>query len=372
MEGLLLSILHMDVKLDGQEGEGNSIHYYTDSLIKEILDKLLSHTTVATIASRNVADFSSSTIQGKRPDFQFYVNQFLILGGEEKSSKTQLVVARSGLIAKLRKWNEHIYGRLNYIFGFACAGEFLTFHAMSPSGNLANISDIFMLTSVEDRIKIIIFVINLARLFRTLVHRIPSGLHMLYQPIQRPNGGTIMIHYDYVMKTIPLDIVDLDTTYDYLHELYTAMQRDHVPHVIELVKMSMINLVSAGYIYLKLSPCGIQRIPQTKKEFLFAFKSILQALEGVHKLGYAHLDVRWANVLSVTDEDWRLIDFENSQRDIDSSLKSKDMQMLGEMMLHCNELMTPPDGLLRSLCNQLISDNPPDASTALTFLSKII
>jgi len=365
MDGSLIQIIQMIVQLDGQGGD-SLIHYYTDSLIKEILVKLLSP-TLATYTSRDVVDFSSTTLSGARPDFLFYVNQFLILRGEEKKSQGDLEIAQAELIQKLTKWNVHRFGSLNYIFGFACAGDALTFHAMSPSGELANISPIFSLTSVAHRIQIIIFVINLSRLIRTLAYRIPQGLPRLYYPIERANGCTIVIHYDYVLKTIPVPFDVFQRTYAYLNEIYSVLRREKVPHVIELTNSSWTIVENVGYIFLKVTPCGIQRVPKTNKELLSALKSVLLALEGIHKLGYAHRDVRWPNVLSVTDEDWMLIDFENSSKDVDSSLKNKDMQMLGEMMRQCGLLFKSSE-VLCALYNQLISENPPDASAALTFL----
>jgi serine/threonine protein kinase len=116
---------------------------------------------------------------------------------------------------------------------------------------------------------------------------------------------------------------------------------------------------------LKLKPCGLQIVPDSLNLLLSALRSVLRALEGIHKLGYAHRDVRWPNILYVTDEDWRLIDFENSSWG-DSSLMNNDLRMVGELMSRCGSLVLS-SGLL-SLHEQLISERPPGASEALEFL----
>ena len=95
---------------------------------------------------------------------------------------------------------------------------------------------------------------------------------------------------------------------------------------------------------------------------------MLRALEGIHKLGYAHRDVRWPNILYVTDEDWRLIDFENSSWG-DSSLMKNDLRMVGELMSRCGSLVLSSE--LLSLREQLISETPPAASEALAILAKV-
>ncbi len=139
--GQLITLAQMNVNLD-PVGE-STLHYYVDSLTKEVLHKILSFSGLVTHSSRDVTDFSSTTEPRTRPDFLFYVNQFLILRGEEKKSKGELDIAKLELIEKLKKWNVLTFGNLKYIFGFACGGEFITFCAMSPSGMIFDVSRIF-------------------------------------------------------------------------------------------------------------------------------------------------------------------------------------------------------------------------------------
>ena len=96
----LVELAQMKVKLDSL-GE-STLHYYVDYLIKEVLQKILAFSGLVTHASRDAADFSSTTEPRTRPDFLFYVNQFLILRGEEKKSKGELDIAKWELIEKLK------------------------------------------------------------------------------------------------------------------------------------------------------------------------------------------------------------------------------------------------------------------------------
>jgi hypothetical protein len=366
--GNLFNLAQMTVKLDSDAK--STLHFYVDSLVKEVLEKLLAFSGFDIHTSRKVTDFSSTTEPRTCPDFLFYVNNFLILRGEEKKRKEKLGAAKTELVDKLRKSSVITFGKLKYIIGFACAGEHLTFCAISSSVKLFNISRIFNLESVFDRFEIVICLINLARLFRTLAHLIPKETAMMYKTKQRPNGYcTIEIRDDYVRKTIPVSIHEFEERYEYLDSLYTIMLREKVPHVIECWRISKSpkRLGDIRYILLKLKPCGLQIVPSSLNLLRSALRSVLLALEGIHKLGYAHCDVRWPNILYVTDEDWRLIDFENSSWG-DSSLMKNDLRMVGKLMSRCGSLVLSSE--LLSLREQLISETPPAASEALEILDK--
>ena len=133
------------------------------------------------------------------------------------------------------------------------------------------------------------------------------------------------------------------------------MRSEKVPHVIECCNIteSAKRLGNMRYINLTLKPCGIEHVPSSLKELVSAIRCVLLALQGVHNLGYAHRDVRWPNVLYVSDEDWRLIDFENSSLG-DSEFMNNDMRMVGEMMSYCNSLVSTSD-ILASLRDKLLS-----------------
>jgi hypothetical protein len=131
---------------------------------------------------------------------------------------------------------------------------------------------------------------------------------MMYKPIQRLNGCTIEIRDDYVLKRIPVSIYECKKRYKYLNTLYTVMLKERVPHVIECWEISKSSKKRGKtvFITLKLKPCGVEIMPSSQTQLLSALGSVLLALEGIHKLGYVHSDIRWPNILFVSDEDWRL------------------------------------------------------------------
>jgi hypothetical protein len=364
LDANLMNLALMKVKLDEEYGE-QTLHFYLDSLIKEVLQKLLYFSNLSIYSSRNVKDASNTTEPSLRPDFLFYVNQFLILRGEEKKKRGELNVAKNELIDKLRKWSVHTFGYLNYIFGYACAGEALTFCSIFRTGKISDISRIYDLESVVDRFEIVICVINLARLFKTVAHRIPSGSVMLYRPIHRLNGCIIEIRDDYIMKKIPFTLQEYREKFDYLETIYRLLSVQSVPHVPELleIKESLKKRGDIRYIELKLRPCGLEIIPQSLQLLLFALNSVILALESIHKLGYVHRDIRWPNIIYVSDKDWRLIDFENSSLANDQ-LIADDMRMFGQLLLRFEFAAFVANDFFVSLREFLASDPPPSASEA--------
>jgi serine/threonine protein kinase len=193
----------------------------------------------------------------------------------------------------------------------------------------------------------------------------------MYRRIERPNGNIIEIQDFYVLKKVPVSTHEFEEKYVYLKTLYATMLRENVPHVIELSEISPSTKApdQKQYIALKLKPCGLQIIPNSLNSLISALRCIFQALEAIHRLGYAHRDVRWPNILCVADEDWRLIDFENSSLG-DSTLQKKDLHMVGDMMSQCISIFTSSN-LLCSLHNQLRTQSPPNASEALRILNDI-
>jgi hypothetical protein len=213
IDALLLTIAQMKVNLDYLGTQ--SLHYYMDSLIKEVLRTLFYRTEIVIEVTRGIADYYSNSSESATtyPDCFLYINNFLILRGVEKKNRGELEDAKTQLMRPLK--HVHSFGNLNYIFGYACAGECLVFCAMTPSGELSTISRIFDLESAWDRFEIMIFVINLARFFRTLIPRIPNKITKLYCPIIKYDGNMIDIRDDLVVKRIHFPIDDLKVKYYY-------------------------------------------------------------------------------------------------------------------------------------------------------------
>ena len=65
--------------------------------------------------------------------------------------------------------------------------------------------------------------------------------------------------------------------------------------------------------YNLLTPIGVSRLPRDEQELGKAIACICKALKGIHKLGWAHNDIRWPNVVCIKDE-WFLIDSEYASK----------------------------------------------------------
>ena len=70
-------------------------------------------------------------------------------------------------------------------------------------------------------------------IIRTIVHRIPSKLILLYQEISRGNGCTIEIRDDVVVKRICVSHLEWNHRYEFLNKLYTSLIENSVPCVPE-------------------------------------------------------------------------------------------------------------------------------------------
>lgn len=122
-------------------------------------------------------------------------------------------------------------------------------------------------------------------------------------------------------------------------------------------------------IELFILPHGCQTMPISLDALLIALKCVLRALVGVHKLGYIHQDIRWPNILYVSDSHWILIDFENACFGDDNASYAQDICSVGKLINQWFDVNpTLISYALSSFRNRLISDNPPSASTALNIL----
>jgi hypothetical protein len=369
---LLVEIARMPFDSD-YNGEA-SLHYYVDLFMKRILKGLLHYDTLAIHVARNISDSSFTTDHGLRPDFLFYVDAFLILRGEEKKIMSELAAAKTELSGKLKSWNPVIFGALNYVFGFACAGEYFQLYAIGPRGVITNISQIFDLQKVQSRFELFFSIINLARVIKTIHGRIPYTSVMMYQPMKRgANGATVEITDDMVIKRIPVSQHSKKASaYDFLKKLYQSMDKNSVPYVCRCNNITTItktgkNRPHQQFLQLMLVPHGCQIKPHNLEILLNALGCVLRALEGVHNLRYAHCDVRWPNILRVSDDYWMLIDFENAD-DISEELLKKDINMVGKLINDCNIFLTMAVSDFR---NTLVSNTPPSVADALRILDDL-
>jgi hypothetical protein len=366
----LETVSDMTLKL----GSGESmLHYYIDFFMHEILEVILASPTLKVFMDRNTGDRSKTTLAKRRPDFLFYVNSFLILRGEEKKDAGGFHDAVGELTAKLKSWNAVIFGRMKYVFGYALAGESFKFYAIGPKGLTVPISNMLDLQQRSDRFELFFLLINLARVIKTIVARFPSDSIMLYRETPREDGCTIEIRDDVVVKRVCVSTEDWDQRFEFLQTLYDILHKNSVPCVSKCpdIRKCTKRKRDKQFIELFILPLGCQVLPQSVEQLLTALKCVLRALVGLHQHKYAHQDIRWANLLYVSDNNWILIDFENAAYGNDV-LYQQDMRMIGKLIDYWNQ--RNPTQIARALStfrNMLESETPPCAADALRKLEHL-
>ena len=73
----------------------------------------------------------SITIADKKRDYMQFLDNVLVIGGEDKSMRSEMHVAQLELLSKHKGANAALYGALGYIIMIATAGECVTVFALN-------------------------------------------------------------------------------------------------------------------------------------------------------------------------------------------------------------------------------------------------
>ncbi|CAG8744620.1 26096_t:CDS:2, partial [Gigaspora rosea] len=254
-------------------------------------------------ADRNTTD-SSITLAGLRPDYWECFNHVLVFKGEEKSTEDGLNVAEKELISKMRAWNRYLYGDLKYILAYAAGGAHLRFYAIDPSFNLHLISDTLNLANLKDRVKTLICIFNIHRIIRSMESLLPETVVPALTHFNRTYGDIFITDTEIEKR------IHSFSSYPFSNiTVLTSIYRNtkNMRNIIQAVRDPRI--VNNSY-KVNLAPLGVSRTPGTEQEVKAAIHCVLNALVDLHELDYVHRDVRWSNILHLTDNNWMLIDLE--------------------------------------------------------------
>ena len=100
---------------------------------------------------------------------------------------------------------------------------------------------------------------------------------------------------------------------DWLHKLYSCVQVGNKIRYLEWATEITLDRSSSSQLSLTLRPFGVvasSRPPRTLTEFRAAIYCVLTCLTDLHAAGYAHLDIRWSNIVYMSPTEWVLIDAE--------------------------------------------------------------
>ena len=243
--------------------------------------------------SHNVTD-QMSTASDLRTDIYIHYCNTVLLRVELKGSTAAMAEAL-GDLTKKHCWTEH-YANISSIPALAVAGTQMTFcliHKGSMGGSELTYQQSFDYSSESERPRIILAILNTARLLLSLKSEVHPSLLSEGKPLDR-QGCKITLKHAKVFKQFKQDS-------DRAH----AQQFYNTPGLSEARFIS--TLVEWNRDWLVTAPFGVQRKP-TPAELPRAAFCLLTAVADLHRLGWAHCDIRWPNIIHFQG-DWYLIDF---------------------------------------------------------------
>ena len=66
------------------------------------------------------------------------------------------------------------------------------------------------------------------------------------------------------------------------------------------------------WIHLEFAPVGYMTIPENENELRDAIRDVLKVVKILHVNKVVHRDIRWENIIKLTNDGWILIDFEEA------------------------------------------------------------
>eukprot|EP00386_Alphamonas_edax_P011171 GDKI01035523.1.p1 GENE.GDKI01035523.1~~GDKI01035523.1.p1 ORF type:complete len:552 (+),score=93.71 GDKI01035523.1:69-1658(+) len=252
---------------------------------------------------------------------------------EEKADAGALSVATRELAAKFCSTLPHYDRQLQFIIGIAIAGDFVSFGKLPLGGGGAWVPlDSFNISVPTQRLKCVQAAVNVGR---WCVHAFP-----LVSCVRHPFGLTnstdqrdiTLLPKGCVVKWYK-QLTPQQCTW--LRDLYTSIAvggADGMGRIPFMEFATECCAFSDTSLKVTLKPLGVPadlRLPRDLVELRVALRCILQCLEALHARGWAHLDVRWSNVIYLAPHNWTVIDAEFARpfgSPIPDSLTCKDPQ----------------------------------------------
>jgi len=237
-----------------------------------------------------------SSVFETRPDACLYHSQRpSLVVMEEKSDKTSIGSAKTELHKKFLRDLPHYGPRIKWIIGIAVGGDEVVFGKIHRDTSQFTELVSFDLEFRKDRLPCVRAAINVAR-WCLWVHQ-SKLLYPLPADIRSPDRRsrcTLSFSPPYVYKEIKEGHWNTDIVKFY-SEVACGNESDHrgaIPHL----EWATTVLPLEGTLHLKLKPLGISRLPDDT-EIHAALRCVLTALAALHKNKWAHLDLRWPNVV---------------------------------------------------------------------------
>lgn len=281
-------------------------------------------------SERNIVSFS--TKHERRSDV------YLALPGcpplvyvEEKALEGDLPVANKELNEKFCPL-PHYERELDFIIGIAIAGNFVCFGQLSLAGGFHPLHT-FNLNELSQRASCVTAAINVGR---WALHAIQKQLVM---PVPFPIGQKqtnprrdITLLSEGIIKKKYKQLEEQQR--DWLYKLYNYVQVGNKIRYFECATEITVDPSSSSQLSLTLRPFGVvasSRPPRTLPEFRTAIHCVLTCLTDLHAAGWAHLDIRWSNIVYMSPAEWVVIDAEFARplkSPFPADLKTKDPEAI--------------------------------------------
>jgi hypothetical protein len=265
--------------------------------------------------NRNKAIISSTATTGSkrdRPDMVVYYKNVIFLMGEERDVDAKLEEAEKQLDRYFDHWDPLAFGRLPFVMAFVAAGTKLQFYYYYPNdnvpvrGRIGNTIDLGTSNRLNNY-KALQYTINSIRIIQTWDHKkyIQIPKIKLIDVTTRRNGTTVTINPKKIVKKVYIE--DREPSYkSFLQNFYTNIFPNLENYEILYSKYFV------KWIHLEFAPVGFMSIPQNEDELRDAIRDVLKVVINLHENGIVHRDIRWENILRLTNGGWILIDFEEA------------------------------------------------------------
>ncbi|DBA94012.1 TPA: hypothetical protein ACH3X1_001664 [Trebouxia sp. C0004] len=300
------------------------------------------HLGMAVSQNRNSVD-DSITIADKKRDYMQFLDNILVIGGEDKPVRSEMRVAQSELFLKHKGANAALYGDLGYIIMIATAGECISVFALDvrQGAQLQPLVEQFEMRTLSGRRKVLQLFINLTRWLHT-VHSLdllpPPPPARLMKAFFRPSPYHVnsneeqygqvqlLLHFNSVEKTFQVPgrhMQELLDVYGLLQKLrhpgtircaslHVNDVKQHMKHPMDSITQQISN--STSLVHLRLHPVGARINLKNNQQLCNLVNSLLATLAPVHAAGFVHRDIRLDNVVKGPDG-WVLLDWELAGRE---------------------------------------------------------
>ena len=258
-----------------------------------LLNMIMSLAGIYKFCRNATADETTTTVNSSlKPNFVMLHRGVGILIAEEKEG-SDLQAAKEDIVNKFG-WIPHVQ-RLPFFIGIAFCETEMEVVSISPH---KVISTLFHgpCRDITERSGCLGPAVNIARVLKYWIGNgfiCPIGLSMGSWH-KRDCGKSIRI----IFQGVQIQYPDRKT-FLRLKQFYEKCR--NVPNLEQMIQCSTCRMT--------LLPVGVTRMPRDHNEFLEAIQCVLIAVDGIHRQGYYHTDIRWANIVFIpTSNSWVLID----------------------------------------------------------------